>query len=139
MPPIIVTNNSVAVEGHMKILVVDDDPNMRELLRLHLGNAGHRIRCAEDGVVAGYAVLHERPDLIISDVSMPHLDGFQFVAALRADPDFRDIPVIFLSTLVEGDQRGKELGALAFIPKPVRADWLLRFIASNVGESMVTA
>jgi len=123
----------------VKILVVDDDPNMRDLLRLHLGNAGHRIRCAEDGVVAGYAVLHERPDLIISDVSMPHLDGFQFVAALRADPDFRDIPVIFLSTLVEGDQRGKELGALAFIPKPVRADWLLRFIASNVGESLVTA
>ena len=123
----------------MKILVVDDDPNMRELLRLHLASAGHRVRCAEDGIVAGYAVLHQRPDLIISDVAMPHLDGFQFVAALRADPEFRDIPVIFLSTVVEGDQRGKELGALAFIPKPVRADWLLKFIASNVAESLATA
>ena len=123
----------------MKILVVDDDPNMRELLRLHLASAGHRVRCAEDGIVAGYAVLHQRPDLIISDVAMPHLDGFQFVAALRADPEFRDIPVIFLSTVVEGDQRGKELGALAFIPKPVRADWLLKFIASNVAESLAAA
>jgi len=120
----------------MRILVVDDDANMRELLRLHLGNAGHRIRTAEDGVVAGYAVLTERPDLIISDVCMPHLDGFAFVAALRADPDYRDIPVIFLSTAVEGEQRGKELGALAFIPKPVRADWLLKFIAANVGERL---
>jgi CheY-like chemotaxis protein len=123
----------------VRILVVDDDPNMRELLRLHLGSAGHRVRCAEDGVVAGYSVINQRPDLIISDVCMPHLDGFEFVAALRADPNYRDIPVIFLSTAVEGEQRGKELGALAFIPKPVRADWLLRFIASNVGESLVTA
>jgi CheY-like chemotaxis protein len=123
----------------MKILVVDDDENMRDLLRLHLGNAGHKVRSAEDGVVAGYAVLTDRPDLIITDVSMPHLDGFEFVAALRADPDFRDIPVIFLSTAVEGEQRGRELGALAFIPKPVRADWLLRFIATNVGERLAAA
>jgi len=115
----------------VNILVVDDDRNIRELLRLHLGNAGHNVRVTEDGIAAGYAVLADRPDLVICDVSMPHFDGFQFVAALRADPDFRDLPVIFLTT-GETEQPNRELRALAQIPKPVRADWLLSFIKSKV-------
>jgi CheY-like chemotaxis protein len=115
-----------------KILVVDDDPNMRELLALHLTHAGYRVETAEDGIDAGYKVLYQRPDLIICDVLMPHLGGFEFVAALRADSVLRDIPVIFLTTAAEGDQKGKELGALAYVRKPVRADHLLSLIAANI-------
>ena len=74
-----------------KILVVDDDPNMRELLALHLQNAGYEVQTAEDGIAAGYEVLSKKPDLIICDIQMPHLGGFEFVGALRGDPGVQDV------------------------------------------------
>lgn len=114
------------------ILVVDDDPNMRELLRIHLSNAGYDVNVARDGVEAGYGVLRSRPDLIISDVNMPHLDGFEFIAAMREEAEFRSIPVIFLTSAAEGEYRGKELGAVGYVAKPVRADKLLSLVAANV-------
>src|SRR5438105_13235423 len=91
------------------ILVVDDDPNMLELLALHLSNAGYKVQTAEDGIAAGYRVLSQRPDLIICDIHMPYLDGFEFVAALRKDPVVQDIPVIFLTTATNVEHRCREL------------------------------
>ena len=64
------------------ILVVDDDESLLELLRMHLGAAGYDVQMAEDAIAAGYIVLRSPPDLIICDVHMPHMDGFEFVAAL---------------------------------------------------------
>jgi two-component system chemotaxis response regulator CheY len=115
-----------------KILVVDDDPNMRELLAIHLRNAGYEVQTAEDGVAGGYGVLRNRPDLIISDVNMPHLDGYEFIAALRADGALHNIPVIFLTSEEDGEFRGKQLGAVGYVPKPVRADRLLSVVAAHV-------
>jgi two-component system, chemotaxis family, chemotaxis protein CheY len=115
-----------------RILVVDDDPNMRELLRIHLSNAGYEVAIANDGLEAGYAVLRKRPDLIISDVNMPHLDGFEFIAAMREEAAFRNIPVIFLTSAEEGEHRGKDLGAVGYVAKPVRADKLLSLVAAHV-------
>jgi two-component system chemotaxis response regulator CheY len=80
------------------ILVVDDDESIRELLRMHLSNAGYEVNVAEDAIAAGYLVLRSPPDLIISDVSMPHMDGFEFIAALKADSTLPKIPVIFPTT-----------------------------------------
>ena len=114
------------------ILVVDDDEGIRELLRLHLSAAGYEVRVAEDAIVAGYVVLKSPPDLIITDVSMPHMDGFEFVAALKADKTLPYIPVIFLTSVEEGDHRGKELGAVGYLTKPVRADHLLALVAKHV-------
>jgi two-component system chemotaxis response regulator CheY len=114
------------------ILVVDDDPNMRELLRIHLSNAGYEVNVAGDGLEAGYGVLRNRPDLIISDVNMPHLNGFEFIAAIRAEAVFRSIPVIFLTSAAEGEQRGRELGAVGYVAKPVHADKLLSLVAAHV-------
>jgi len=108
-----------------KILVVEDDESMRELLRMHLSAAGYDVRIAEDGIAAGYAVLQTTPDLIICDIEMPNMDGLQFVAALREDKSLPKIPVIFLTSHEEGDSRARELGACAFLTKPVLADWLL--------------
>lgn len=115
-----------------KILVVDDDQSLRELLRLHLSNAGYEVQLADDGITAGYMVLQDPPDLIITDVRMPHMDGFEFVAALRSDKTVPPVPVIFLTSVTEGDQMGKELGAVGYLTKPVRADKLLDMVAKNV-------
>src|SRR6267142_4589357 len=114
------------------ILVVDDDENIRELLRLHLSAAGYDVHVAQDAISAGYMVLRSPPDLIIADVNMPHMDGFEFIAALKADRSVPDIPVIFLTSVEEGDHRGKELGAVGYITKPVRADKLLALVAQHV-------
>ena len=115
-----------------KILVVDDDESIRELLRLHLSGAGYEVTVAADAISAGYLVLRSRPDLIITDVAMPHMDGFEFVAALKGDRSIPDIPVVFLTSVEDGDHRGKELGAVGYITKPVRADRLLSLVAQHV-------
>ncbi|HYL88951.1 MAG TPA: response regulator [Burkholderiales bacterium] len=114
------------------ILIVDDDQNMRDLLRLHLTSAGYSVHVAEDAIAAGHLVLRSPPDLIISDVNMPHLDGFEFIEALKADKTIPDIPVIFLTSEEEGLQRGRALGAVGYITKPVRADKLLTLVAQHV-------
>jgi CheY-like chemotaxis protein len=115
-----------------RILVVDDDASLRDLLRLHLSAAGYEVQTAADGIAAGYQVLKAPPDLIITDVNMPHMDGFEFVAALKSDKSLPPIPVIFLTSLEEGDQRGRELGAVGYVTKPIRADRLLALVAQHV-------
>ena len=115
-----------------KILVVDDDESIRELLRLHLAAAGYEVLVAADAIAAGYLVLRAPPDLIITDVNMPHMDGFEFVAALKSDKTLPEIPVIFLTSEDEGDYRGKQLGAVGYVTKPVRADRLLSLVALHV-------
>ena len=114
------------------ILVVDDDESIRELLRLHLNAAGYEVHVEADAIAAGYLVLRSPPDLIITDINMPHMDGFEFIAALKADTTLPRIPVIFLTSYDEGDDRGKELGAVGYLTKPVRADKLLQLVAKHV-------
>jgi two-component system OmpR family response regulator len=105
-----------------RILVVEDDESMRELLRLHLSSAGYAVEVAEDAIAAGYSVLKAAPDLIVCDVAMPHMDGFELVAALRADAGVSNkLPVIFLTAESEGDDRARELGG-EFLEKPIRLE-----------------
>jgi DNA-binding response OmpR family regulator len=115
-----------------RILVVDDDESMRELLRMHLAAAGYEVSTAPDAISAGYQVLKTPPDLILLDVSMPHMDGFEFATALQADATVPKIPLIFLTSVEDGEGRGKELGAVGYLTKPVRADRLLELVAKNV-------
>jgi CheY-like chemotaxis protein len=116
------------------ILVVDDDASVRELLKLHLSAAGYEVNVAADAIAAGYLVLRRPPDLIVCDVNMPHMDGFEFVSALKADKSIPRIPVIFLTTFEEGDLRGKELGVVGYLTKPIRADRLLSLVAKHVPD-----
>ena len=115
-----------------KILVVDDDESLCELLRMHLASAGYEVSTAAHAISAGYQVLKNPPDLILSDINMPHMDGFEFVAALKSDSTLPNIPVIFLTSVEDGDHRGKELGAVGYLTKPVRADRLLEMVAKHV-------
>ena len=112
-----------------RILIVDDDTSMLQLLKRHLSNAGYEVLTAEDGVAAGRHVLKARPDLIVADVGMPYMDGFELVAALKADSATRDIPVVFLTSREDVADYAKELGAVAYLHKPVLADRLVEIVA----------
>jgi two-component system, chemotaxis family, chemotaxis protein CheY len=112
-----------------RILVVDDDEFMRRLLQLHLTNHGFDVTLAEDAVVAGHLMLRDKPDLVIVDVHMPYMDGYEFVAAMKSDPATRDIPVVFLTTDDGVASHASRLGAAAYLQKPVMADRLLEVVA----------
>ena len=114
------------------ILVVEDDPTMRELLKLHLTAAGYAVRTARDGIEAGHAVLGLTPDLIITDVRMPNMSGFELVEALRRDPALAAIPVIFLTIEGESFDRGASLGALEYLAKPIQVEVLLKKVAKHL-------
>jgi len=116
-----------------KILVIDDEPSMRELLCLHLSNQGYEVQEAEDAIVAGHLILKRKPDLVIVDVQMPYMNGYEFVGALKSDPQTRDIPVVFLSTDDNVASQAKKLGAAAYLHKPVMADRLIEVVDLFVG------
>lgn len=111
-----------------KIAVIDDDRFIRYLLDLHLRKAGYEVFTAEDAVAGGRIVVERAPDLILCDVDMPFMDGYEFVLAVRADPATHHIPVIFLTVNQSIGDKAKQLGA-GHLVKPVTADDLLRTVA----------
>ena len=120
------TQSTQAPKG--KIAVIDDDRFIRYLLDLHLRKAGYEVFVAEDAMAGGRVILESPPDLILCDVDMPFMDGYEFVSALRADPATRHIPVIFLTVNNSVGERAKQLGA-GHLMKPAMADELLRAVA----------
>jgi len=113
-----------------RILIIDDDIGFRDLLRIHLSAAGYQVQVAEDGVTGGRALLEQTPDLIVSDLNMPYLDGFELLRLLNGDAETASIPVILLSGRSDGDTMAKavELGAADYLTKPVTRDQLLESI-----------
>jgi len=120
----------------LNVLVVDDDPHVRETISIHLRNAGYEVRTAKNGIEGGYAVLRKRPDLIIMDVQMPYMDGFELLAALRADDETSDIPVMMLTTEEDWRERGRMLGANCYVTKPTFADKLLELVAAHIAPAI---
>ena len=115
-----------------KILIIDDSQDMRELLSLHLRNAGYRIVMAEDAVTAGHVVAESVPDLIICDFKMPFMDGVDFIAALRADATIPDIPVIFITTRDHAAELAGKTFGFPLLTKPLVADDLLATVAGQL-------
>ncbi|HXS76348.1 MAG TPA: GAF domain-containing protein [Terracidiphilus sp.] len=106
-------------EPHDKsVLVVDDDSNIRSLLQQELTEAGYRVRLAEDGRKALALIREETPGLVILDVMMPEMNGFDVAAVLKNDPVTMDIPIIILSIL-EDKERGFRLGVDRYLTKPI--------------------
>jgi CheY-like chemotaxis protein len=102
------------------ILVVDDDEANRDLLIRHLQRQGHRATPAADGLQALEALRAGRFDLVLLDVMMPEMDGYQTLEKMKGDPALRDVPVIMISALDEIDSVARciELGAEDYLPKP---------------------
>jgi len=117
-----------------KVAVIDDDRVIRYLLDLHLRNAGYDVFVAEDAVAGGRIVLECAPDVIVCDVEMPYMDGYELVSALRTDPATRDIPVIFLTVNSTVHERARQLGARSLM-KPVMADDVLRTVRSVLARA----
>ena len=116
------------------LLVVDDNRVNRLLLGRALEQLGHTVRFAENGKEALEALRQRRVDLILLDIEMPEMDGYQALAALAADPHLRDIPVVMMSSVEEVDSVARciEMGAEDYLFKPVNPV-LLR---ARVGASL---
>lgn len=117
-----------------RVLAVDDDAVIRQLLEINLELEGYEVQLASDGVEAVEAAREFRPDLIILDVMMPRMDGWQACATIREDADLADIPVVFLSARAQDAdvEKGEALGAAAYLTKPFDPGDLLDLVAELV-------
>jgi two-component system chemotaxis response regulator CheY len=102
------------------VLTVDDSRTMRDMLKLALSQAGFRVVQAEDGVHGLEVLQGETPDVIITDINMPRMDGFGFIEAVRLDADRRAIPILVLTTESDAEKknRARQAGATGWIVKP---------------------
>lgn len=107
----------------MKVLVIDDSTDLLAIAKARLDKDGLEVICAEDGQTGLEAAETEDPDLILLDVDMPGLSGFDVCRKLKADPKLAAIPVIFLTAVAEPEQKvkGLDLGATDYITKPFDA------------------
>ncbi|MBD2523271.1 PAS domain S-box protein [Nostoc sp. FACHB-133] len=125
----VITTNPVVNKNRKTILVVDDDANIRELLRQQLENEGYNVQEGKDGVDAIHQIKIARPDLILLDVMMPQINGFDVAAVLKNDPQTADIPIIILS-IIENKERGYHIGIDRYLTKPINTEKLLNEIGS---------
>ena len=102
------------------ILTVDDSRTMRDMLRLALADAGYRVVQAVDGVHGLEVLSSERPNVIITDINMPRLDGFGFIEQVRTDSRFLGVPILVLTTESSADKKSmaRRAGATGWIVKP---------------------
>ncbi len=111
------------------ILAIEDDPSFRDLLQLHLHAAGHTVRTAADPAEGLRALLEEPPELILLDLDLPYLSGFEVLEALRSDKASQAIPVIVITGRAdEAYERCRKIGIDGFASKPLKREELLRVI-----------
>lgn len=103
-----------------KILVVDDDPDVRLLVGARLRSSGYEVVMAEDGEAAIKIFRREKPAMLLLDLGLPGLDGYQVCRTLKSDPSTREIPIIVLSAQSQqtDKDRAAELGVEGYVAKP---------------------
>jgi DNA-binding response OmpR family regulator len=122
-----------------RILVADDDAWILRMVTTVLEKRGYWVETASDGEEAFEKALENPPDLLITDVMMPKMDGWTLVKALRARPEFAFVPVVFLTALGADDDRikGFRLGADDYLPKPFRFEELDLRVAKTLKQRRV--
>jgi two-component system cell cycle response regulator DivK len=103
-----------------RILVVEDHEDNRQILRVLLGSAGYQMIEAHDGETALTIAASERPDLILMDIQLPGLDGYEATRRIKADPALSGIPIIAVTSYaLSGDEdKAREAGCSAYVAKP---------------------
>ena len=124
-----------------RILVVEDETDIRELLEIILMTKGYKVATAENGRVGLEILARFAPELVLLDLAMPELDGFGFLEAKRALPDFRDVPVIVLSARDKSTDgvRAVKTGASAFVTKPFDTGVVLANVETLLATTRSTA
>jgi DNA-binding response OmpR family regulator len=124
------------MNGH-KILVVDDEPDVLRMLQVVLGRRGHRVLTAPTGMEGLVTAQGERPDLILLDIMMEGMDGWEVLKLLKLEQGTRDIPVVMLSARVEPRDkiRGLQEGAVDYITKPFSVRDMLATIEAILERS----
>jgi two-component system, chemotaxis family, chemotaxis protein CheY len=117
------------------IMTVDDSASIRQMVSFTLKEAGFGVVEATDGKDALAKLLGSAPHMVITDLNMPNLDGIGLIRALRANPAYKFVPIIMLTTesQVEKKQQGKEAGATGWIVKPFQKDQLLAVVKKVLG------
>ena len=119
-----------------EILVIDDSSTIRRSAEIFLSQSGYSVLLAEDGFEALSHIVERRPALIFCDILMPRLDGYQTCSLIRYSKDFRDIPVVLLSSRdgLFDRARGAIAGATAYLTKPFTKDSLLKIVREHVPQ-----
>lgn len=113
------------------IVVAEDHEDIRFVVQRALERAGHEVVAAADGIAALAAVRRYRPDVVVTDVDMPHMSGLDLCRAIRADAELRHIPVVLASgSLLPDDERAAAVGASATLLKPFVPTQLLACVAA---------
>ncbi len=124
-----------------KVIIVDDDRDTREMLTLALELEGFDVGQAANGLRLISAMHVDRPDVILLDVMMSWIDGFELCRAIKKNPTFGDIPVIFISARksLEDERAGLDAGAVDYFPKPLDMDRLVGRIRQILGGRAMQA
>jgi CheY-like chemotaxis protein len=119
-----------------RILVIDDEAPIRQNLVRFLVLEGHEVLQAADGHLGLEAIRTQKPDFILCDVMMPHMDGFEVLAATHADPALRGIPFVFLSASAEPEKLEAALqqGATGYVTKPFNLANLRQLLATQLAH-----
>jgi len=118
-----------------KILLVDDEPDFLSVIRMRLSNEGYQVICASHGKDALDKIKIRHPDLIISDVMMPVMDGVDFFQEIKSNPETKDIPFIVITVKDKLQESFKAVGIDDFVAKPFEMDELLGKIRKILGET----
>ncbi|HZP74764.1 MAG TPA: response regulator [Pseudolabrys sp.] len=113
-----------------RIMTIDDSKTMRDMLMLTLANAGFEVFQAVDGQDGVDALRQQAVDLIITDINMPKMDGYQVIKELRSRPEHKTTPILVLTTESEGAKRtaARDLGATGWLVKPFDPERLIETV-----------
>lgn len=116
------------------ILIVDDVPKNLQVIGSHLSNEGYELVMATSGEAALKAVKEEPPDLILLDINMPGIDGYQVCKKLKASEEYKDIPIIFLTARADKEDlvQGFEAGAVDYVTKPFNKSELIARVKTHI-------
>jgi DNA-binding NarL/FixJ family response regulator len=119
-----------------QLVLVDDEPGLRDAIQAYLEESGFTVHTASNGAEGWELVQRVLPELVVSDVMMPQVDGYQFLATLRGDERFQSIPVIFLTArgMTSDRIQGYEAGVDAYLPKPFDPDELVAVVKNLLGR-----
>lgn len=121
------------------VLIIDDEPGIMAALMTRLGAAGYKVLHAVNGLTGVEAAELHRPDVIILDIRMPDIDGFEVCSRIRGRPHLEQTPIIFLTANVQdvAQRRAADVGGSKFLSKPYEARHIIDAIERATGESQV--